>query len=34
MLENPSIVKRPVLATGQTTCAGFSDALYQQLFKK
>jgi arsenate reductase len=34
MLENPSIVKRPVLATGQTTCTGFSEELYQQLFKK
>ncbi len=34
MLESPSIVKRPVLFTGNTTYVGFSDDLYQQIFKK
>jgi len=35
MLELPSIIKRPVLqaGNGQATQVGFSDALYQQLFK-
>lgn len=34
MLESPSIIKRPVLCTGNTTYVGFSDDLYQQIFKK
>lgn len=34
MLESPSLVKRPVLFTGGTTYVGFSDDLYQQIFKK
>jgi arsenate reductase (glutaredoxin) len=32
MIALPSIVKRPVLHTGQHTHVGFSDALYQQIF--
>lgn len=34
MLESPSVVKRPVLCTGGVTHVGFSDELYQQIFKK
>jgi arsenate reductase len=34
MLESPSIVKRPVLVSGGGTHVGFSDELYQQIFKK
>lgn len=34
MVESPSVVKRPVLCIGNTTHVGFSDALYQQIFKK
>jgi arsenate reductase len=34
MLESPSIIKRPVLAFGSGTHVGFSDELYQQIFKK
>jgi arsenate reductase len=34
MLESPSIIKRPVLASGSGTHVGFSDELYQQIFKK
>jgi len=34
MLESPSVVKRPVLVTGDSAHVGFSDALYQQIFKK
>ncbi len=34
MLELPSVIKRPVLATGKKTVVGFSDALYQEIFKK
>ncbi len=34
MLENPSIIKRPVLVTAMQTCVGFSDDTYQQIFKK
>lgn len=34
MLEAPSIVKRPVLVVGNTVHVGFSDATYQQIFKK
>lgn len=35
MLEWPAIIKRPVLqaGNGQTTQVGFSEALYQQIFK-
>lgn len=31
MLENPSIIKRPILETGDTLLIGFNDADYQQL---
>jgi arsenate reductase len=34
MLELPSLIKRPVLATGESIHAGFSAPLYQQIFKK
>lgn len=34
MLEYPSIIKRPVLVTGDQVHVGFSDALYQQIFKQ
>ncbi|MDB5772322.1 MAG: ArsC family reductase [Burkholderia sp.] len=34
MLESPSIIKRPVLAAGNGTHVGFSDDLYQQVFKR
>ncbi|EGF30681.1 hypothetical protein IMCC9480_1020 [Oxalobacteraceae bacterium IMCC9480] len=34
MLENPSIIKRPVLVTETQTVVGFSDDTYQQIFKK
>ena len=34
MLEMPSIIKRPVLVSPEQTVVGFSDALYQTLFKK
>lgn len=34
MLELPSLIKRPVLMTGDSIHAGFSDSLYQQIFKK
>lgn len=33
MLESPSVIKRPVLRLDHTTHVGFSDALYQQIFK-
>lgn len=33
MLESPSVIKRPVLCLDNTTHVGFSDALYQQIFK-
>lgn len=33
MLEFPSVIKRPVLVTGDQVHVGFSDALYQQIFK-
>ncbi len=32
MLENPSVIKRPVLARDDQFAVGFSDAQYQQLF--
>ncbi|GAA4028929.1 ArsC family reductase [Actimicrobium antarcticum] len=34
MLEAPSVIKRPVLVTPSHTVVGFSDDVYQQLFKK
>ena len=34
MLENPSVIKRPVLVTATHTIVGFSDDTYQQIFKK
>lgn len=34
MLESPSVVKRPVLSHGGATHVGFSDELYQRIFKK
>lgn len=34
MLESPSVIKRPVLSHGGKAHVGFSDALYQQIFKK
>jgi arsenate reductase len=34
MQEAPSIIKRPVLSVGKRTHVGFSEALYQGLFKK
>ena len=34
MLELPSIIKRPVLVLPSQTVVGFSDDLYQSLFKK
>lgn len=32
MLDNPAIIKRPILDTGKALELGFSDASYQQLF--
>ncbi|MDR7049730.1 arsenate reductase [Duganella sp. 3397] len=32
MLENPSIIKRPVLDNDGACAVGFSDAQYQQIF--
>ena len=34
MLELPSVIKRPVLSTVESIHVGFSDPLYQQIFKK
>ena len=34
MLEKPSVIKRPVLSVDEVTYSGFSDSLYQQIFKK
>jgi arsenate reductase (glutaredoxin) len=34
MIESPSIIKRPVLATNNKTHVGFSNEVYQQIFKK
>lgn len=34
MLESPSVIKRPVLSSDDTTHIGFSDVLYQQIFSK
>jgi len=33
MVENPSIIKRPVLVSDGKVTVGFSDAVYQALFK-
>lgn len=33
MLESPSIIKRPVLRKDGSTHVGFSDQLYQQIFR-
>ena len=33
MLENPAIIKRPVLDMGSKRVVGFKDTDYQQLFK-
>ena len=33
MLEHPSIIKRPVLESGDTLLIGFNDADYQQLIR-
>jgi arsenate reductase len=32
MLENPSIIKRPVLESGNSLLIGFQESDYQQLF--
>jgi arsenate reductase len=32
MLENPSVIKRPVLVTGDTVQVGFAPELYQSTF--
>jgi arsenate reductase (glutaredoxin) len=32
MVENPSIVRRPILDTGEARHAGFSEAQYEALF--
>ena len=32
MLENPAIIKRPILNNGKALELGFSEATYQQLF--
>lgn len=34
MLESPTVIKRPVLHTGEATYVGFSEDLYQQIFQK
>lgn len=34
MLASPSVIKRPVLSYADKTNVGFSDDLYQQIFKK
>ncbi|WP_392562844.1 ArsC family reductase [Orbus sturtevantii] len=32
MLQNPSIIKRPILVAGDKALVGFSEQLYQQFF--
>lgn len=32
MIENPSLIKRPLLDTGDTRIVGFDEKKYQQLF--
>lgn len=34
MLELPSVIKRPILAIDESIHVGFSEPLYQQIFKK
>lgn len=34
MLEQPSVVKRPVLETGNGIYTGYADDLYQEIFRK
>ncbi|MBT8085916.1 MAG: arsenate reductase [Woeseia sp.] len=34
MLENPTLIKRPVLSKGKTVVAGFSPDVYARLFAK
>jgi arsenate reductase len=34
MLELPSVIKRPVLSVDKKIYVGFSDELYQKIFKK
>ncbi|HEY8609448.1 MAG TPA: ArsC family reductase [Noviherbaspirillum sp.] len=34
MLESPSVIKRPVLRLPDSTHVGFSEALYQQIFRQ
>lgn len=34
MLENPAIIKRPILDNGTTLALGFSTGQYQKLFSK
>ena len=34
MIESSSVIKRPVLVTTDKAHVGFSDELYQQIFKK
>lgn len=34
MLENPSVIKRPVLQHGERTHVGFSEASYREIFNK
>ena len=33
MLENPSLIRRPVLDTSQARHVGFSETLYEELFR-
>jgi Spx/MgsR family transcriptional regulator len=33
MLENPSLIRRPVLDSGEARHVGFSETLYQELFR-
>lgn len=33
MMENPSLIKRPILDTGKVRIVGFDEKQYQQVFK-
>jgi len=33
MVENPSMIKRPLLVVGEKITVGFSDAVYQEQFR-
>ena len=33
MLEQPTIIKRPVMDTGETLLVGFSESRYGELFR-